>query len=259
MEYSNWLPYIFGIAAISLGAFFGVVGNKLVTVNYQTNFKYIFYILGSVSIILGLLFLFVFINKIDLFGIITTLILIGAGILLIRFTNKNLNFKYIYETSELAPIINRWTSNADHSEIKLFGGDLSFFGEPFSQMDNDPQYSFLRNSNFRRVLILCEEPKISETKIRYGKILNELNGTELRFYEPGKADLKIRGRLKTINGVSKLLVYLRLESGKYQTIETDTANSNGALYNNIWNLTWSLAKVPSQMVLEDFIKSYKSR
>ena len=68
-----------------------------------------------------------------------------------------------------------------------------------------------------------------------------MKNVELRFYNPNEADLRIRGRLKTFQGVEKLLIYSKIEPKKYHAIETDTANSNGALYNNIWKLAWSLA------------------
>ncbi len=57
--------------------------------------------------------------------------------------------------------------------------------------------------------------------------------------------------MKTISGVEKLLIYSKIKSGKYLAIETDTANSNGALYNNIWKLIWSLAtRLSSQQKTE---------
>ena len=68
---------------------------------------------------------------------------------------------------------------------------------------------------------------------------------ELRFYNPEEADLRVRGRIIKVNGVDKLLVYNKIKSGKYQAIENDTSNSNGALYNGIWELVWSLAKQPT--------------
>jgi len=141
----------------------------------------------------------------------------------------------------LDPIINRFTTIADRTEIRLFGGDLNFFGNSEVQMNNNAQYTALRGSTFARISILCEEPQNADTRTRYGKILNELPGIELRFYNPEEADLLIRGRLKKVNGVDKLLIYNKLDTGRYQLILTDTANSSGALYNNIWNLVWSLA------------------
>lgn len=74
--------------------------------------------------------------------------------------------------------------------------------------------------------------------------------TDLRFYKPDRADLKVRGRIIQLQGVDKLLMYSRIESGIYQAIETDTSNSNGALYNNIWQLIWSLADKPTQAQLD---------
>lgn len=119
-------------------------------------------------------------------------------------------------------------------------------------MDINDQYSHLKSLCFRKLLILCEAPADNSTKIRYGKIIQEMRGVELKFYNPDEADLRIRGRLKTLQGVERLLIYSKVDSGLYKTIETDTANSNGALYSNIWRLIWSLAKEPSREQIEEF-------
>jgi len=259
MIYINLLPYLIALAGITMGTFFGVAGNKLVSSNNLTNLKWIFYFLGVTSIVVGVIFIVCFFKSLDLYGTISTITLIVSGIALFILTYRILDIKYIFRTKELAPIINNWTSNADHREIKLFGGDLSFFGNPFSEMNSDLQYTFLKSKNFSKISILCEEPKNNESRIRYGKIIDELSNVELKFYKPEEADLQIRGRLKTLNGVAKLLVYFKIKSGKYQTIETDTANSSGALYNNIWDLTWSLARSPLTSEKEGFVKAFKSK
>lgn len=258
MMYSDVTQFLVVFTGISLGAFLGIAGNKLVSSNYIPGIKWIFYLLAVTSIIIGGIFSVVFFKYLEILGKISIITLIVTGVALFIFTYRFLDVKYIFKTKELTPIINNWSSNADRSEIKLFGGDLSFFGNSFSEMNQDQQYVYLRDARFRKILILCEEPKTSETKRRYGKILDELKGTDLRFYEPDKADLQIRGRLKTVNGVSKLLVFLKIGSGRYQTIDTDTANSNGALYNNIWNLTWSLAKAPTDVEKDEYIQAFKA-
>jgi hypothetical protein len=89
--------------------------------------------------------------------------------------------------------------------------------------------------------------------LRYGKIITEIHNVELRYYQPEKADLRVRGRIIEVNGVNKLLMYTKNKPGSYQAIETDTANSSGALYGNIWDLIWSLAIIP----MPEQIKSYK--
>lgn len=258
MMYSELVTIMLAYAGITCGAFFGAVGNKLVTVNYKTSLKYAFYVLGILSIISGLCIPIFHWNEIELVGYIITFILIIMGIIILFFTFKHLDKKHIYRTSELAPIINDFTSNADHNEIKLFGGDLSFFGESITEINKNLQYIFLRDKNFRKILILCEEPTNNSTRIRYGKILEELSGSELKFYEPEDADLSIRGRLKTVSGVTKLLIYSKITSGKYQAIETDTANSNGALYSNIWDLVWTMARPAEDDEIKSYINTYKA-
>ena len=257
MTYNDLLPFFLALTGVSFGAFFGAAGNKLVNVNYKTNLKWAFYSLGIISAIIGVVFLFLFFKELAYIGYLIVILLVVSGISIIHFTHKHLDKKYIYRTSELTPIINEFTSDADHNEIKLFGGDLSFLGDATSSMNQNLQYTFLRNNGFRKVLILCEEPGNIATKMRYGKLINELQGVELKFYKPEDADLQIRGRLKTVSGVEKLLIYSKKESGKYQAIETDTANSNGALYSNIWNLVWSLAKDPTQQEIKEYLKTYK--
>ena len=255
MESSEFTSVILSFGAVSLGAFLGALGNKLVTHNSQTNWKWGFYLLSIISFLIGIIYPII-IHKLvfnDYFGIFILLI---SSISLFVFTKKFLDRKFIYASSELDPIINNFTSNADHNEIKLFGGDLNFFGNGSSEMDRNSQYNHLKSLSFKKVAILCEFPSDIPTKIRYGKILNEAHGVELRFYNPEEADLRIRGRLKTIQGVEKLLIYTKIDSGKYQTIETDTANSNGALYNNIWKLIWSLATKLDEGQRNEYINLY---
>src|SRR5690606_18030227 len=125
---------------------------------------------------------------------------------------------------ELDPIVNKWTSNADNSEIKLFGGDLSFFGQGPNNMDVNAQYTHLRSLGFNHILILCEDPNDNIKRIRYGKILSDMPTAKLKFYNPDKADMRVRGRIIKVHGVNKLLVYTKVQSGVYQAIETDMAN-----------------------------------
>lgn len=93
-----------------------------------------------------------------------------------------------------------------------------------------------------------------EDKIRYGKILHDMPEAELRYYNPSKPDLELRGRVKILQGVIGLLIYQKIASGRYKAIETNTANSHGALYDNLWKFLWKSAAKPST----DDIKEYKS-
>jgi hypothetical protein len=45
----------------------------------------------------------------------------------------------------------------------------------------------------------------------------------------------------------------------YQAIETDMANSNGALYSSIWDLVWHLASIPSNEQVQNFKQLYHGR
>ena len=66
--------------------------------------------------------------------------------------------------------------------------------------------------------ILCTAPISFEDKKRYGKIITDFPAVELRFYEPLSADLKVRGRIKTLNNVTMLLIYSKVPSGKYHCL-----------------------------------------
>lgn len=257
MSATDFVTLLYASASITAGAFIGVLGNWMVSYKSKTNWKYIFYSLSALSFLLGAFYFFTYdsIKTIDLIGLS---ILIISSILLFFLTYIVLDKKTLFKTTELDPIINKFTDLSDRSEIKLFGGDLNFFGNSTTDMDKNNQYSHLKALKIRKVSILCEEPREGSTKIRYGKIMNELNGVELRYYDPDKADLSIRGRLLKNNGVVRLLIYEKIVSGIYKAIETDTANSNGALYNNIWDLTWSLAKVPTEKEKEEYVRLVKN-
>src|SRR5579859_3235158 len=243
-----------GISA-SLGATFGILRSKIFATKIKTTLYFSFYILAA--ILFGFAIYATANNWAD--SIVVIIISFVSSLGLAATTKYFLIFKDIYNTEELNPIVNNWTSNADRSEIKLFGGDLNFFGEGPHEMNANLQYSHLRKLNFNRISILCEEPKEVTKKIRYGKILVEMPTAELRFYNPEEADLRVRGRIIKVNGVDKLLVYNKIQSSKYQAIETDTANSNGALYNGIWELVWSLAKVPTQEQTEQYKRLFQDR
>lgn len=250
----NLIKVILTCASISLGAILGVLRSKIFAAKDNNKLHYIFYVFCTIVVLGSILVGIIYWNKLESFdvGVLIAGILISS--LLWMATNKYLFFKNIFKTTELDPIVNKFTSNADKNEIKLFGGDLNFLGNSPSEIDNNKQYTHLRSLAFKKVSILCETPHTQIQKIRYGKISYELPYAELRFYEPESADLKVRGRIFQVQGVTKLLMYTKIRSGIYQSLETDTANSNGALYNNIWELAWSLAQRPSA----NDIESYKS-
>ena len=61
MDTANLTNIVLSIAAISLGAFLGALGNKLVTYNSKTGWKWGFYIFSILSLIF--VFIFPFIKK----------------------------------------------------------------------------------------------------------------------------------------------------------------------------------------------------
>ena len=123
-------------------------------------------------------------DQIDSFskGVLTATFLLS--ILLWLATNKFLFFKNIFKSTELDTPVNKFTSNADKNDIKLFGGDLNFLGNSPSEIDNNKQYTHLKSLAFKKISILCETPHTQIQKIRYGKILYEMPYVELRFMNP---------------------------------------------------------------------------
>ncbi len=256
MEFNHVTTILLAGASIILGALFGALRSKIFSAKTKSKLHYPFYLLAT--IIFSISILSVIVKWKDFFmpnwyGIIVVIIAFVSSISLFLLTKKHLVVKDIFNTSELDPIINKFTNSADKDEIKLFGGDLNFLGNSPSDIDLHPQYITLRSLRFKNIHILCEKPSDNSIKIRYGKILHDMPQAQIRYYDPDKADLKVRGRIIKINGSIKLLMYNKIQSKIYQAIETDTANSNGALYNNIWDLVWSLAKAPDAKDKQQYI------
>lgn len=240
----------------AIGAVLGILRSKILVTKYKSTLHHSFLgfsiFLSIAAVLILILYIGELSNDLSSFNTIVVLLTIVFGILLFYVTRKHLVLKDVFKTIELDPIVNDFTSNADKNEIKLFGGDLNFFGNTPAEMEKNEQYTHLRSLEFKKILILCESPKNSTQKTRYGKILVDMPYTELRFYHPEIADLRVRGRIIKITAVDKLLIYTKIKSGTYQAIETDTANSTGARYIGIWNLVWSLAAKPSQSQIEEF-------
>lgn len=252
----NLIKIILTCGSVSLGALLGVLRSKIFASKENNKLHYIFYGFSIISALTCLIVGIKYWNQIDSFALGVLIATFVVSILLWLATNKYLFFKNIFNSTELDTPVNKFTSNADKNDIKLFGGDLNFFGNSPSEIDNNSQYTHLKSLAFKKVSILCETPHNQIQKIRYGKILHEMPYVELRFYEPETADLKVRGRIIQVQGVTKLLMYTKIKSGIYQSLETDTANSNGALYNNIWELAWALAQRPAKADLDSYIAIY---
>lgn len=246
MTFEDFIKILLSGGSITLGAFLAAIRSKLSSSNESNNrWHYVFYVL-SLIVIGGAVYAVVRFRDIifspNWLAIIVIALSVISSLALMWFTWKHLIVKQEYSTSELDPIVNEFTKNADRNLIRLFGGDLNFFGNTPQLMDGNSQYNVLKSVGFKEVEILCEEPPNIQAKIRYGKIMNDMPNVAIKFYNPKNADLLIRGRMKTLQGVTHLLIYTKEKSGLYRALETDTSNANGALYNNIWNLAWSLAR-----------------
>ncbi len=260
MEESNMsLTLLLTLTSLCAGVYLGAVRGKLLII-YKKNYLHILYYIFSAFVVSSSIGISIYyydeiINNTLAKSLVVILFLLGVS--LIFFTYKYLTKKFIYKATKLDPIVNAFTSKADKDDIMLFGGDLNFFGNSTTEIDNNSQYTHLKSLNFNKISILCYKPNVQNDKIRYGKLLSELTNVELRYYQPTRADLKVRGRIITVNGVEKLLMYNKTDTtGYYQAIETDTANSNGALYINIWGLVWQLATRPSATEVDSFKKLY---
>ena len=258
MNIDNAVTILLLFASCSIGAAFGILRNKIFSLTGNKNLPNAFYIL---TIIEGLfsIFVIVFYWKILIepnYFVLTVLVLsIMSNTYLFMTVKAYLISKEIYETKELDPVVNSFTKDADRKNIKLFAGDLNFFGNIPTEMDTNVQYTCLKGARFKKIEILCEEPNDISDKIRYGKILTDMPETEMRFYKPEEADLMIRGRMKELNNVVRLLIYTKIKTGKYKAVEIDTANSSGAMYTNIWKLVGNQAtRLASEQA--DEYKSY---
>ncbi len=249
MTFDQITSVLLSLGSIALGAFFGALRSKLIASNERNKLHYFIYSFCVLAIFFVLFSLYYFTNDFFLpnwYGIVVLAISVVANVILFWYTKKFLVVRNVFSIAELNPIINNFTANADHAQLRLFGGDLNFLGNGPTQIDQNPQYVCLRSNSFTHLYILCEAPKTNSDRIRFGKILHDFAGAELRYYEPEKADLRIRGRMKELHGVTKILIYTKVAPGNYKAIETDISNTSGALYNNIWELVWTKARIPSK-------------
>ena len=257
MNYTD-IPNIFlAVAAITVGAFLGGLCNKLIILNDKNRLHYFLYGFALLVFFFSVVSIIIFWRKLffpswQWFELTVIFISAIGSVVLFWFTKRYLTVNQIFLTPELDPIVNKFTKSADKNEIRLFAGDLNFFGNFPREMDNNAQYTCLRSEGFKRVSILCSEPKQPEDKLRYGKILYDFPAASIKFYNPEKPDLLLRGRMKELQGVTRLLIYQKIASGRYKAIETDTANSHGALFNNLWQLLWTIARQPTDLEINEY-------
>src|SRR5688572_11434646 len=117
-----------GVAFIAFGAFFGVIANRLIAVREKSAWKSAYYLLGILLIVFALILLVVKFRVISELGWFAVIFSIVSGSLIVFATRKLLDVSDVYSIAKLNPIINKFTRLADRTEIKLFGGDLNFFG-----------------------------------------------------------------------------------------------------------------------------------
>jgi len=267
MNLDDTIKILLAGSSLCLGAYLTAMRAKITSSKIKNNLHFVFYIVTGLFFILAIISLMFYWNNLffennqlkpNYFDLVVISACILSSILLFIFTNKNLVGKYQYKTSELDPIVNKFTKNADKDNIRLLAGDINFFGNSSSEMDSNVQYKCLKEESFRVIQILCWRPKNNNEKIRYGKIINDFPQVQIKYYKPLKADLKIRGRLKTLNNVTHLLIYNKIQSGIYEALETDTANANGAMYNHLWDLIWESAEDATQEELQEYGKLFRS-
>ncbi|WP_416865115.1 MAG: hypothetical protein ACMVP2_21915 [Imperialibacter sp.] len=258
MESGLLIGFLLASASIVIGAFLGVLGNWLISEYNKSGWVSVFYMIGVLTLLFPVGTAFFYWEEIsNWLGLLAATLSVSASIGLMIFMRTKIRTKNIYKSDEVDPIMNRFTDDADNTEIKLFGGDLSFFGESERKINENSQYLKLKARGFNVIQILCENPTRNETKFRYGKIITDLPKAELRFYDPKDADLRIRGRIAKMGGSDRLVIFDKIESKLYKVIQTDTANSNGVLYNSIWNLIWELAIRPTPAELDEYRKLYQ--
>lgn len=262
MTLDNVIKVLLAGTMLCLGSYLTALRSKITTHKVKSNLHIAFYLITGAFFISAIFSFCYYWSEIfydtgsfkpNVFAIIVILSCLSACTALFIFTKRNLIGKYQYKTLELDPIVNKFTEKADKDNIRLLAGDINFFGNYPNEMEANAQYSCLKKEGFREIQILCWKPGTNKEKIRYGKLIDDFPQVKLKYYKPLKADLKIRGRLKTFNNVTHLLIYNKVQPGVYEALETDTANSSGAMYNHLWDLIWESAELPT----EDQLKEYK--
>lgn len=260
MNLDESLKILLPAGTLAAGAALTALRSKLATTKQKNALHWTFYVVSGLiflGTVAALLFFFKQIFEPNWFAILVCAISIASSVGLFWSTKRFLLGKNQFKTSELDPVVNNFTRNADKENIKLLAGNLDFLGTSRQQIDSHQQYRCLLEEGFRQIEILCVAPLNNADKMRYGKILVDFQGVELRYYDPEKADLKVRGRIKTINNVTRLLIYNRVSHRIYQALELDTADKNGAHFTRLWNLVWEIAVKPTPEQLHEYMQLYQ--
>jgi len=245
MKLDDLLKVLLAGSSLAVGAGLTGLRAKLTTTKHKNWLHWVFYAISCLIILASLGALYAYSKEIagppiNSFAWVIVCIAIISSFFLIVITNKLLVGKHQYKTSELDPVVNKFTRNADKRNIKLLAGDLDFWGSS-DQVDQNAQYVCLRQQKFKEIQILCIRPIANNSKMIYGKILSDFPQAVMRYYKPSQADLNVRGRIKTLNNVPRLLIYRKVADRLYEAVELDTADSDGAHYTLLWNLVWGIA------------------
>lgn len=241
------------------GTFTGLLNNVLTS--KAKKWEYVLYILGASLLLVAGYSLLIDI-KMNKYLSISAIII---SIFYILFTYILLNYSSgSVRTKKLIPQVIEFTENARKDEIRLWGGDLSFFGNKVSDMDKNNQYIQLKSKSFDKILILCKKPNNIEIKKCYGKILLDFESSvEFKFYNDKSQDLHIRGRIKMkfTPDIFVALVYEKIDNDNYIIIEEDLSKySNGSqIYIKLWEMSWANAEKLSTVEKNDFKDSLKEQ
>ena len=174
-------------------------------------------------------------------------------------------FDRIYADEEINKPIIEFTNYAKEIGLKLFGGDLNFFGY-VSSMDKNEQFFQLRNKKFHSIQVLCDNPKNisdpdkkTEAIVRYGKLFCTFVGVvELRYYGKAAPDLSIRGRIKyDFNGTPRVLLYHKIAPGKFKPIEYTPLDRENNFYVELFDHLWKHA-TKDEAIKNDCEAKYKA-
>jgi hypothetical protein len=224
------------------GVVCGFLANILVSRGaYKSKWMWLFYGLGVVS--LGISLWDTFKNG----NLYVTYTGIGVSVVFFPILYFMTHPRERFSTKQLNPKIIKFTSDADDELLRLFFGDINCFGELPGNIDLNPQYNQLKQLQFRKLQILCERPQRPEQKTRYGKVLTDFQGVQMKHYNGTTArDVGIRGRIKKFGqaNVDKIQLYkvIRENGNKFwEAVEHDVNHSDCTLYVKLWELLWDNA------------------
>lgn len=148
-----------------------------------------------------------------------------------------------------------------NGEIRLWGGDFSFFGN-LNGINKHPQYAELEERKFEKMLVLGKRPDTEPKKARFGKMLNDFKDKiEFRFYNDHKfPDLKVRGLLGREFGDKNneiAIIYKQLKSDEYTLVGSYDDKKGGEIYIKLWGFAWSRADSITLNEKKEFLKNYQ--